>query len=174
VPPSANRDGDQHYDVISAVHQFMRGSDVDAARALPGAGYRGGRDPGCIARRLIVHSREDVHWPIRPRFKTAVPPRTRSSSVGLPERGQPGPGGPSHRARAESTRSSRRDRRAMPYVNSGRSARCPSHLRDAHYLVASASDGQATSTPHDLPEGIVHTQHRPDVTRRARVLEPQP
>ena len=55
-----DRDGDQHYDVISAFIKSMRGSDVDAALHYLARMIAAGEDPRFIARRLIVHASEDV------------------------------------------------------------------------------------------------------------------
>jgi putative ATPase len=55
-----DRDGDQHYDVISAFIKSMRGSDADAALHYLARMIEAGEDPRFIARRLIVHASEDV------------------------------------------------------------------------------------------------------------------
>ena len=55
-----DRDGDQHYDVISAFIKSIRGSDADAALHYLARMIEAGEDPRFIARRLIVHASEDV------------------------------------------------------------------------------------------------------------------
>src|SRR3984957_14880770 len=55
-----DRDGDQHYDVISAFIKSLRGSDVDAALHYLARMIEAGEDPRFIARRLVVHASEDV------------------------------------------------------------------------------------------------------------------
>src|SRR6201995_1781276 len=55
-----DRDGDQHYDVISAFIKSIRGSDVDAALHYLARMIEAGEDPRFIARRIIVHASEDV------------------------------------------------------------------------------------------------------------------
>ena len=55
-----DRDGDQHYDVVSAWIKSIRGSDVDAALHYLARMIDAGEDPRFIARRLVVHSSEDI------------------------------------------------------------------------------------------------------------------
>src|SRR3954454_6894822 len=55
-----DRDGDQHYDVISAFIKSIRGSDVDAALHYLAGMIEAGEDPRFIARRLVVHASEDI------------------------------------------------------------------------------------------------------------------
>ncbi len=55
-----DRDGDQHYDVISAFIKSIRGSDVDAALHYLARMIEAGEDPRFIARRLVVHASEDI------------------------------------------------------------------------------------------------------------------
>ena len=55
-----DRDGDQHYDVISAFIKSMRGSDVDAALHYLARMIEAGEDPRFIARRLMILASEDV------------------------------------------------------------------------------------------------------------------
>ena len=67
-----DRDGDQHYDVISAFIKSMRGSDVDAALHYLARMIAAGEDPRFIARRLIVHASEDVGMADPTALQTAV------------------------------------------------------------------------------------------------------
>ena len=55
-----DRDGDQHYDVISAFIKSIRGSDVDAALHYLARMIEAGEDPRFIARRLVIHASEDI------------------------------------------------------------------------------------------------------------------
>ncbi len=89
-----DRDGDQHYDVISAFIKSIRGSDADAALHYLARMIEAGEDPRFIARRLIVHASEDIGYgPDRPAGRRTSRRRTRSSSVGLARgQDQPRPG----------------------------------------------------------------------------------
>ena len=55
-----DRDGDQHYDVISGFIKSIRGSDVDAALHYLARMFEAGEDPRFIARRLVVSASEDI------------------------------------------------------------------------------------------------------------------
>ncbi len=79
-----DRDGDQHYDVISAFIKSMRGSDVDAALHYLARMIAAGEDPRFIARRLIVHASEDVGMADPTALQTAVAAAQAVEFVGLP------------------------------------------------------------------------------------------
>src|SRR5207302_1329128 len=78
-----DRDGDQHYDVISAFIKSMRGSDVDAALHYLARMIAAGEDPRFIARRLIVHASEDVGMADPTALQTAVAAAQAVEFVGL-------------------------------------------------------------------------------------------
>src|ERR1700726_3796267 len=80
-----DRDGDQHYDVISAFIKSMRGSDVDAALHYLARMIAAGEDARFIARRLIVHASEDVGMADPTALQTAVAAAQAVEFVGLPE-----------------------------------------------------------------------------------------
>ena len=80
-----DRDGDQHYDVISAFIKSMRGCDVDAALHYLARMIAAGEDPRFIARRLIVHASEDVGMADPTALQTAVAAAQAVELVGLPE-----------------------------------------------------------------------------------------
>src|SRR5271156_3445816 len=80
-----DRDGNQHYDVISAFIKSMRGSDVDAALHYLARMIEAGEDPRFIARRLVVHASEDVGMADPSALQTAVAAAQAVELVGLPE-----------------------------------------------------------------------------------------
>src|SRR6202042_2153241 len=80
-----DRDGDQHYDVISAFIKSMRGSDVDAALHYLARMIAAGEDPRFIARRLNVHASEDVGMADPIALQTVVAAAQAVELVGLPE-----------------------------------------------------------------------------------------
>src|SRR6202167_5563102 len=147
-----DRDGDQHYDVISAFIKSMRGSDADAALHYLARMLEAGEDPRFIARRLIVHASEDVGMADPTALQTAVAAAHAVEFIGLPE------------ARVNA---------AEADVKAGLIGGVPSHLRDAHYPGAKRlGHGQGYVYPHDLPEGIVTQQHAPDVIDGRAYYEP--
>ena len=80
-----DRDGDQHYDVISAFIKSIRGSDADAALHYLARMIEAGEDPRFIARRIIVHASEDVGMADPTALGVAVAAAQAVEFVGLPE-----------------------------------------------------------------------------------------
>jgi hypothetical protein len=80
-----DRNGDQHYDVISAFIKSMRGSDPDAAIHYLARMIEAGEDPRFIARRLMVHAAEDVGMADPQALQIAVAAAEATQLIGLPE-----------------------------------------------------------------------------------------
>src|SRR5215470_11275153 len=160
-----DRDGDQHYDVISAFIKSMRGSDVDAALHYLARMIAAGEDPRFIARRLIVHASEDVGMADPTALQTAVAAAQAVEFVGLPEARINLAQAVIHIALApKSNAVIRAISAAEADVGAGLIGGVPSHLRDAHYPGAKRlGHGKGYVYPHDLPEGIVTQQYAPDV-----------
>ena len=83
--PRYDRDGDQHYDVTSALIKSIRGSDVDAAMHYLARMVVAGEDPRFIARRLVILASEDIGMADPTALQTAVAAMHTVSFVGLPE-----------------------------------------------------------------------------------------
>src|SRR5204863_6284242 len=80
-----DREGDQHYDVISAFIKSIRGSDVDAALHYLARMIAAGEDPRFIARRLVILASEDVGLADPTALTTAVAAAQAVQLIGLPE-----------------------------------------------------------------------------------------
>lgn len=80
-----DRNGDEHYDVISAFIKSMRGSDPDAALHYLARMIEAGEDPRFIARRLVVHAAEDVGLADPYALQVAVAAAEAAQLIGLPE-----------------------------------------------------------------------------------------
>ena len=80
-----DRDGDQHYDVISAFIKSLRGSDVDAALHYLARMLEAGEDPRFIARRLVILASEDIGLADPTALTTAVAAAQAVQLIGLPE-----------------------------------------------------------------------------------------
>src|SRR5690606_22485558 len=80
-----DRDGDQHYDVVSAFIKSIRGSDVDAALHYLARMVAAGEDPRFIARRLIISAAEDVGVADPSALQTAVAAAQAVQLIGMPE-----------------------------------------------------------------------------------------
>ena len=84
-PVVYDKDGDAHYDFISAFIKSIRGSDPDAALYYLAAMLEGGEDARYIARRLIVHASEDIGMADSNALLVAVAAAQAVEHVGLPE-----------------------------------------------------------------------------------------
>jgi len=160
-----DRDGDQHYDVISAFIKSIRGSDADAALHYLARMIEAGEDPRFIARRLIVHASEDVGMADPTALQTAVAAAHAVEFVGLPEARINLAQAVIHLALApKSNAVIKAIGAAQADVRAGLIGPVPAHLRDAHYAGAKRlGHGDGYVYPHDVPEGIVAQQYAPDV-----------
>jgi putative ATPase len=80
-----DRNGDQHYDTISAFHKSVRGSDPDAALYYLARMLQSGEDPLYVARRLIVIASEDIGLADNTMLPLAIATYTACEKVGMPE-----------------------------------------------------------------------------------------
>ena len=80
-----DRQGDQHYDVTSALIKSIRGSDVDASLHYLARMIEAGEDPRFIARRLVIHASEDIGMADPTALLAAVAALQAAQFVGLPE-----------------------------------------------------------------------------------------
>jgi putative ATPase len=169
-----DRDGDQHYDVISAFIKSMRGSDADAALHYLARMIEAGEDPRFIARRLIVHASEDVGMADPTAIQVAIAAAQAVEFVGLPEARINLAQAVIHIALApKSNAVIKAIGAAQADVRAGLIGAVPAHLRDAHYAGAKRlGHGEGYVYPHDLPEGIVAQQYAPDVVNGRAYYEP--
>jgi putative ATPase len=84
-PVVYDKDGDAHYDFVSAFIKAIRGSDPDAALYYLASMLEGGEDPRYVARRLIVHASEDIGMADSRALLVAVAAAHAVDHVGLPE-----------------------------------------------------------------------------------------
>jgi putative ATPase len=159
-----DREGDQHYDVISAFIKSIRGSDVDAALHYLARMIEAGEDPRFIARRLIVHASEDVGMADPTALQTAVAAAQAVEFVGLPEARINLAQAVIHLSLApKSNAVIRAVDDALGDVRKGLAGPVPGHLRDAHYKgAAKIGHGQGYQYAHDHPGGVVRQQYAPD------------
>ena len=142
-----DRDGDQHYDVISAFIKSIRGSDVHAALHYLARMIAAGEDPRFIARRLVILASEDIGLADPTALQTAVAAAHAVQFIGMPEADQSGPGRDRARSRAQSNAVIMAVDAALADVDAGRIGLVPAHLRDAHYPGAKKiGHGQSSPT----------------------------
>ena len=159
-----DRDGDQHYDVVSAFIKSVRGSDVDAALHNLARMLTAGEDPRFIARRLTILASEDVGMADPSALLTAVAAAQTVQLIGMPEAQLTLAHATVHLATApKSNAVTMALAAAMGDIKAGKAGLVPPHLRDGHYSGAAAlGNAQGYSYPHDDPDGIVPQQYSPD------------
>jgi putative ATPase len=169
-----DRDGDQHYDVISAFIKSIRGSDADAALHYLARMIEAGEDPRFIARRLIVHASEDVGMADPSALPVAVAAAQAVEFVGLPEARINLAQAVIHLSLAPKSNSViKAIGAAQADVQAGLAGSVPAHLRDAHYRgAARLGHGRGYQYPHDNPEGVVAQAYAPDQVAGRQYYEP--
>jgi putative ATPase len=169
-----DRDGDQHYDVISAFIKSIRGSDVDAALHYLARMVAAGEDPRFIARRLVISAAEDVGMADPSALQTAVAAAQAVQLIGMPEGRIVLAEAVVHLASApKSNRAYAGIGAALEDVRSGRVGVVPAHLRDAHYAGAERTGhGKGYVYSHDQPQGVAAQQYLPDELVGRRYYEP--
>src|SRR6185312_3617418 len=152
-----DRQGDQHYDVISAFIKSIRGSDPDAALHYLARMLVAGEDPRFIARRLMVHASEDVGLADPTALQAATAAAQVVQLVGLPECRLALAQATLHLATApKSGAVTSALGAAMADVTAGRVGQVPPHLRDGHYAGAKKlGNAVGYRFPHDHPGSVV-------------------
>jgi putative ATPase len=159
-----DRQGDQHYDVASALIKSIRGSDVDAAMHYLARMVEAGEDPRFIARRLVISASEDIGMADPTALLTAVAAADAVAFIGMPEGHFALAQAVAHLATApKSNALTVAIGESTADVRAGLAGPVPPGLRDAHYAGAKKLGHGATYRyPHDAPDGIVPQQYPPD------------
>ena len=169
-----DRDGDQHYDVASALIKSIRGSDVDAALHYLARMIEAGEDPRFIARRLMISASEDIGLADPTALPTAVAAAQAVAMIGFPEASLI----LSHATIAlalapKSNAATTAIGAALADVRAGKAGAVPRHLRDGHYKgAAKLGHAQGYVYPHDVPGAIAAQQYIPDELVGRRYYEP--
>ena len=171
-----DRDGDQHYDVISAFIKSIRGSDVDAALHYLARMVEAGEDPRFIARRLVVHASEDIGMADPTALQTAVAAAHAVQFIGMPEGRLALAQATVHLATAPKSNAVITGiDTALADVRAGATGAVPAHLRDGHYAgSARLGHAQGYRYPHDSPDGVLAQQYPPDALVGRNYYEPRP
>ena len=161
-----DRDGDQHYDVISGFIKSIRGSDVDASLHYLARMFEAGEDPRFVARRLVVLASEDVGMADPSSLQVAVAAAQALELIGMPEARLNLAQATIHLALAPKSNAVLAGvESAIADVRAGRTGTVPPHLRDSHYPGAKklghGSPG-GYRYPHDFPGRVVAQQYAPD------------
>ncbi|WP_411741281.1 MULTISPECIES: replication-associated recombination protein A [unclassified Rhodococcus (in: high G+C Gram-positive bacteria)] len=169
-----DRDGDQHYDVISAFIKSIRGSDVDAALHYLARMITAGEDARFIARRLVVHASEDIGMADPTALQTATAAASAVQMIGMPEARLALAQATIHLATApKSGAVIGALGAAMADVAAGKSGSVPPHLRDGHYKGAQGlGNAVGYRYPHSSPGGVLGQQYPPDELVGVNYYEP--
>ncbi|MGE5227929.1 MAG: replication-associated recombination protein A [Planctomycetaceae bacterium] len=166
-----DRQGDAHYDVISAFIKSIRGSDPDAALFWLARMLEAGEDPRFIARRLIVHASEDVGLADPMALLQAVAAAHAVEHVGLPEARLNLAQATIYLARAPKSNSVYAAISAA-LEDAASADPVPAHLRDSSYPgAAKLGHGKGYRYPHEAPGHWVEQAYRPVRFEGARYYE---
>ncbi|SDD17248.1 putative ATPase [Terribacillus halophilus] len=170
---SHDKDGDAHYDVLSAFQKSIRGSDVNAALHYLARLIEAG-DLDSIGRRMIVCAYEDIglaNPQAGPRTLAAVEAAER---VGFPEARIPLANAIVELCLSPKSNSAYKGiNAALSDIRSGKVGEVPAHLKDAHYQGAKhLGRGVGYQYPHDYPGGWVKQQYLPDLLKNRQYYEP--
>jgi len=170
---SYDKDGDAHYDVVSAFIKSMRGSDPDAAVYWLARMVHGGEDPKFIARRLLIFASEDVGNADPQALLVAHAAFKAAESVGWPECRINLSQAAVYMALApKSNASYRAIDAALAEVREGPARRVPNHLRDRH---RPGSDAYGPYLyPHSYAGGWVEQRYLPDGLESGRFFKAGP
>ena len=171
---SADKDGDAHYDVISALQKSIRGSDVDAALHYAARIIESG-DINILARRLTVIAYEDIGLANPGAAQRAITAIQAAQSLGLPEARIPFANAIIELALSpKSNAAYRAIDAALADIRQGKSRDIPPHLKDAHYKgAAELGHGTGYIYPHDYDNDWVPQQYLPDQLQQVTYFQPK-
>lgn len=169
-----DKDGDAHYDVISAFQKSIRGSDVDGALHYLGRLVEAG-DLAIICRRLMVIGYEDIGLANPAAAARTVNAVLAAERLGLPEARIPladtvvdlclSPKSNSAYMALDA---------AIADIRSGKAGDVPDHLRDSHYMGAqSLNRGVGYQYPHNFDDAWVDQQYLPDKLKNTHYYQPK-
>jgi putative ATPase len=156
-----DRDGDAHYDTISAFIKSVRGSDPDAALYWLAKMLSAGEDPRFILRRLIVLSSEDIGLADPQAIQVATSAAYAFEYIGLPEGIYPIAEATIYLATAQKSNSSGAIFRAKKDIEENGAGPVPLHLMDSSRDAKGLGHGQGYQYPHEFPGHFVAQQYLP-------------
>lgn len=169
-----DKDGDMHYDIMSAFQKSIRGSDVDAALHYLARLIAGG-DLVSITRRLLVISYEDIGLASPSAGMRTLAAIEAAERLGFPEARIP-----LSQAVIELCLSPKSNSgisaidAALSDVKGGKIGAIPKHLKDSHYQGAkSLGHGVGYLYPHNYENGFVKQQYLPDTLKHKQYYKPK-
>ncbi|CAB4244637.1 conserved protein of unknown function [Methylacidimicrobium sp. AP8] len=154
--PRYDRDGDEHYDTISAFIKAVRGGDPDSSLYWLAKMLVAGEDPRFLARRLVILAAEDIGLADPSALPLAVAASQAVEQIGMPEGRIPLAEATVYLAAApKSNAAYAAINRAMERIEKGETIPVPAALRDSHYAGAvRIGRGVGYQYSHDYPEAI--------------------
>jgi putative ATPase len=176
-PVRYEKNGDFHYDVISAFIKSIRGSDPDAALYYLALMIEAGEDPKFIARRLMISASEDVGNADPQGIMLAVSVAQGVERIGMPEGRILLAQATTYLASAPKSNAAYRGiNQALEAVRTEKIGSVPDHLRDATARSLKASHQGARGGrylyPHDYENHYVSQQYLPDSVRDRSFYQP--
>ncbi|MDN3018649.1 replication-associated recombination protein A [Paenibacillus sp. BSR1-1] len=170
----ADKDGDEHYDVLSAFQKSIRGSDVNAALHYLGRLIEAG-DLVSISRRLIVIAYEDVGLANPQAGARTLAAIETAERIGFPEARIPLANAVIELCLSPKSNSAvLAIEAALEDIRKGIVGEVPDHLRDAHYKGAKElGRGIGYKYPHDFETGWVPQQYLPDRLKNKQYYQPK-
>ena len=170
-----DKNGDQHYDVISAFQKSIRGSDVNAALHYMARLIEAG-ELITLIRRLLVIAYEDIGLANPAGASRAVLAVQAAEKLGLPEARIPLANAVIELALSPKSNTAILSiDAALSDVRQGKSGNIPSHLQDAHYQGAQKlGRGTNYQYPHNYPNHWVKQQYLPDTLKHTQYFHPDP
>lgn len=168
-----DKNGDAHYDVISALQKSIRGSDVNAALHYMGRLVEAGDLP-IIARRLMVIAYEDIGLANPAAAARTVTAVQAAEKLGFPEARIPLANAVVDLCLSPKSNSTYvAIDAALSDIRAGKSGDVPDHLRDSHYSGAKdLGRGIDYKYPHSYPDAWVDQQYLPDKLKNATYYVP--
>ena len=169
-----DKDGEQHYDIISALHKSMRGSDPDAALYWLARMLEAGEEPLYIARRLVRFASEDVGMADPQALVVAMSAQQAVHFIGLPDGNLALAEAVVYLATAPKSNSLYQAySRVQAEVSKGVSAPVPLHLRNSVTpLLKGMGYGKGYKYAHDHPGHFIKQQNLPDSLQGKRYYTP--
>lgn len=169
-----DKDGDNHYDTVSAFIKSMRGSDADAAIYYLARMLYAGESVDFIARRIMISAAEDVGLADPNALTVAVAAAEAVHRVGMPEAQIILAEAVAYVASAPKSNSAiNAIEKAMDYVKNSKTMPVPVHLMDAHYKGASGlGHGEGYKYAHNYKNHYVKQQYLPEGMEDVRFYYP--
>jgi putative ATPase len=169
-----DRMGEEHYNIISALHKSLRGSDPDAALYWLARMLEAGEDPLYVARRMVRFASEDIGNADPQALVVAIAAKDAVDFIGMPEADLALAQAAIYLATAPKSNSIYKAyQKAKEDVVSGSTPPVPFHIRNAPTrLMAELGFGEGYKYPHDYADGVTDQDYLPLAMKGRQYYEP--